>query len=108
MKHYESQSSIQESLVKINQEEQEILEQLKGIDLEIQATSSRTSQRMSYFLKNACKKAVFIASIPFYWLVLFKYVIGSFNPGFFAFVLVCSMVLSRFGGNWGVLNSMMN
>ncbi|MBD3313776.1 hypothetical protein GF345_05010 [Candidatus Woesearchaeota archaeon] len=64
---------------------------------------TKTEKARSYF-RELSKKALFITSVPFYWFILFKYVVGSFNPAFFVFVVLASGLLSFTGSNWGVLN----
>ena len=62
-------------------------------------------ERLRSFFHSASKKAFFITSVPFYWFILFKHMVGSFNPGFFVFVVISSILLSKFGGGWGIINA---
>lgn len=52
------------------------------------------------------KKAFFITSVPFYWFILFRYVVNWFDMGFFIFVVCASIAMSFFGSGWGIINSM--
>lgn len=70
-------------------------------------TKQRTAGRLRSFFSELSKKAMFITSVPFYWFIIFKYMIGWFDMGFFVFVIGCSMILSMTGGNWGMLNGLM-
>lgn len=69
-------------------------------------TRQKSAERLRSFFSGLSKKAMFITSVPFYWFIIFKYLIGWFNPGFFVFVIACSMLLSIGGGNWGILNGL--
>lgn len=73
------------------------------LNLEVYEKQTQRSRLRSFF-NGLCKKAVYITSVPFYWFIIFKYLIGWFNPGFFIFVIICSIMLSIGGGSWGILN----
>ena len=78
------------------------LENIK-LSLEVYGKQTRRGQLRSFF-NGLGKKAVYITSVPFYWFIIFKYIMGWFNPGFFIFVILCSIILSVGGGSWGILN----
>ncbi|MCX6707618.1 MAG: hypothetical protein NT001_05775 [Candidatus Woesearchaeota archaeon] len=87
---------------------EELKEQAKDaetlrLSLEVYEKQTRRSRLRSFF-NGLCKKAVYITSVPFYWFIIFKYMMGWFNPGFFMFVILCSIILSVGGGSWGILN----
>lgn len=75
---------------------------------DIKSKSERSGRRLNSrsFFSGLSKKAFFITSVPFYWFIIFQYIVGSFNLAFFVFVCICSLLLSVTGMNWGVLNSM--
>ena len=50
------------------------------------------------------KKALFVTSVPFYWLVFFTRILQWYDANFFIFVVIASMVLSVLGKNWGILH----
>lgn len=50
----------------------------------------------------ASKRALFFASMPVYWLVVFR-LVNWFDARFFAFVVAASIVMSHFGHGWGML-----
>jgi len=50
------------------------------------------------------KKALFVTSVPFYWLVFFTKILQWYDANFFIFVVIASMVLSVLGKNWGILH----
>ncbi len=50
------------------------------------------------------KRALFLTSVPFYWLVFFTKILNFFDMKFFIFVVAASMVLSLLGKNWGILH----
>ena len=62
------------------------------------------SVRSYSFLRWISKKAVFITSVPFYWFIIFRYIIGTFDIGLFIFIVGVSFFMSFFGINWGILN----
>jgi len=82
-------------------------------DLEAEKKLEKRSRFKEIFTwKNACsffrwisKKAIFITSVPFYWFIIFQYVVGWFEVNFFIFVVCASIVMSFIGGGWGILNS---
>ena len=87
---------------------EDLREQASNVDtlklsLEVYEKQAMRSRLRSFF-NGLCKKAVYITSVPFYWFIIFKYIMGWFNPGFFVFVILCSVILSVSGGSWGILN----
>jgi hypothetical protein len=104
--HYQKKG-LGEIMEKIDQDVDNIIGKLRGIDLELEADKNTFSRRLNSFFSGLSKKAVFITSVPFYWFIIFKYIVGSFNPAFFVFVIVCSIIISQFGGNWGIMNALM-
>ncbi|HLC98535.1 MAG TPA: hypothetical protein VJC00_00835 [Candidatus Nanoarchaeia archaeon] len=91
----------------IDQEELEIIEKLRQIDLELYGERKTLGQKAKIIFNEISKKAFFITSVPFYWFIVFKHIVGSFNPAFFVFVVICSIILSGIGGNWGIINAAM-
>lgn len=55
------------------------------------------------FLVRASKRAFFITSVPLYWFLMFKFVLGYFEMGLFMFCVGLSYVLSTMSKDWGVL-----
>ncbi len=55
------------------------------------------------FLIRASKRAFFITSVPLYWFLIFKYLLGYFEIGLFMFCVGLSYVLSTMTKDWGVL-----
>ncbi len=50
------------------------------------------------------RRAFFITSMPFYWLVCFKFILETFDARLYTFVVVASFALSYFNHSWGILN----
>ncbi len=77
------------------------------LGLERYCRKATRAEKAASFFHKASKKAFFITSVPFYWFILFKHVVGWFNPGFFAFVVISSIALSKMGGTWGIISAAM-
>ncbi|MFC1691382.1 hypothetical protein ACFL0W_04335 [Nanoarchaeota archaeon] len=54
---------------------------------------------------NIGKKAAFITSLPFYWLIFFN-LIGYFDVKLFSFTIISSIIMSLFGKSWGILDNL--
>ncbi|PIN87169.1 hypothetical protein COV19_01095 [Candidatus Woesearchaeota archaeon CG10_big_fil_rev_8_21_14_0_10_44_13] len=72
--------------------------------LQIKQTARQKFQKFRSFLKWISKKAVFITSVPFYWFIIFRYIVGSIEMNLFIFIVAASFVMSSFGNGWGLLN----
>lgn len=55
-------------------------------------------------LASISRKALFLVTMPFYWLVFFTRLMNWFDLHFFVFVVAVSIALSIFGKNWGLLH----
>ena len=55
------------------------------------------------FLVRASKRAFFITSVPLYWFLIFKFMLGYFEVGLFLFCVGFSYVLSTLSKDWGIL-----
>jgi hypothetical protein len=55
------------------------------------------------FLIRASRRVIFITSVPLYWFLIFKFLIGYFEIGLFMFCVGFSYVLSTLSKDWGVL-----
>lgn len=71
----------------------------------LEAKKSFSEKSCSLF-KWISKKAVFITSVPFYWFIIFRYFLGSFDAGLFIFIIAASFIMSFFGSGWGLLNGL--
>lgn len=65
-----------------------------------------SSQRIHTGIGQAGRKALFITSLPFYWLLVFKFVLGAFTMEVFAFSVLASWAFSLFDGGWGILHNL--
>lgn len=55
-------------------------------------------------LTRLTKRVVFLVSVPVYWFLVFRHVLGYFDIGMFMFVVGVSYVLSTvFFNHWGIL-----
>jgi hypothetical protein len=93
------------SLEEFREYSKDIENNIEDIKLNLEACERQARRGgLRSFFNGLCKKAIYITSVPFYWFIIFKYCLGWFNPGFFIFVIICSIVLSLGGGSWGILN----
>jgi len=62
------------------------------------------SRALSSFFVRAGRRAIFITSVPVYWFLVFRHVLGYFDMSMFVFVVGLSYVISTlFIGHWGLL-----
>lgn len=71
------------------------------------AIFSSIKNRLSFLpslLTRLTKRIVFLVSVPVYWFLVFRHVLGYFDMGIFTFVVGISYVLSTvFFNHWGIL-----
>ncbi len=65
--------------------------------------SAIKSSELYSFLIRASKRAFFITSVPLYWFLFFKFLLGYFEIGLFMFCVGLSYVISTMSKDWGVL-----
>ncbi|MFO8016201.1 MAG: hypothetical protein R6U32_03790 [Candidatus Woesearchaeota archaeon] len=78
----------------------------RGFKRGFRASLKESFRRSFSLFKWAGKKAVFITSVPFYWLIIFRHVLHWYDAGFFAFVVIASLLLSMLGGSWGIMQGL--
>jgi len=66
----------------------------------------KTEKKLSFgkLFASIGKKALFLTSMPFYWLVFFTRIMHWFDLHFFIFVVAASIALSVLGKNWGMIH----
>jgi len=62
----------------------------------------KTRNIISFLIKTS-KRTLFITSVPLYWFLIFKFILGYFEVGLFMFCVGLSYVLSTLSKDWGVL-----
>lgn len=71
------------------------------------AIFSSVKNRLAFLpalLTRLTKRVVFLVSVPVYWFLVFRHVLGYFDMGIFTFVVGISYVLSTvFFNHWGIL-----
>jgi len=105
----------QEELLELEKKEEQIereveeqleREELSSADLETEEIEKKpgVKQKLYSIFSIISKRAFFITSMPFYWLVYFKFILETFDARLFTFVVIASYGLSYFNHSWGILN----
>lgn len=73
------------------------------LNLEKFETKKKT-ESLRIMLNELSKKALFITSVPFYWFIIFTYILNWQSTSMFIFAVGTSYLTSLFGQGWGLLN----